>query len=65
MAEKIRQAKDMADVTGEVNVAYLRGVITPNGEFVSSGNCFWIREDPDARGNSVSLEDIFIKDYEE
>lgn len=50
---------------GGIQIGYLRGVVMPNGEFRSGGNCFWIRDDPEAQGNYVSIEDIFIEDHDE
>lgn len=64
MSKKIRRAA-MDDVHGDFKVAYLMGWVAPNGGFVSSGNCFWIRDDPEDQDNCVSIEDIFVEDHDE
>lgn len=50
------------DING-LKVAFLQGVIMPNGEFVSNGMCLWIREDEDSTesGKSVALADIYLQ----
>lgn len=56
--KSIRPYED-GDAANGLRIAYLKGVILDNGEFVSEGKTFWIREEAsDAR--SVSREFLFV-----
>lgn len=53
--------QNIKEIPDDIAVGYLQGIIMPNGEFITSGKSFWIRQEWNEKGNSVAIADVFTE----